>query len=321
MSKAYFNNTPVEKITVTLDDPSSGPIVLEKRKSLRDLSPCLTKDTVLFFGLRKSEEAREGLHREEEVLPEPERNESKHHEEVEEVARKEDEEQDVIARKDAPDHCDVMKSQKEDNSNQTRQEIEDQDDVKRVSSCNLETLEETGDHSAPLSNGRSLPTEEMCIQMLKATWPILDSFDITVSDISWNMKSNVKDFKFTDIEDLSRTAETPNPKGHSFNADLTRGTILSGLSTQARSAKDLWVAKEIVSQFVTFKVKKMVLNRDVLKRAVTIGSFAEDQIKQEEAAAKFLKEVPMEILCPSFGIGGWFRATTKAYYHSVCSLT
>ena len=75
--------------------------------------------------------------------------------------------------------------------------------------------------------------------------------------------------------------------------------------------KELWVSMEFVSQFVTFKVKKLTLAKDAMKRASAIGTFVDDQIKQEEEATKFLREVPMEISCPMFGIGGWFRATTK----------
>ena len=145
--------------------------------------------------------------------------------------------------------------------------------------------------------------------MLKATWPVLDSFDVAVGDICWNMRNTNKEYKFTRDQDQDNQTTVSN--GYSFSVDLSKGPTLSGPDTQSCATRDLTVSKEVIAQFVTFKVKKLTLVDDALRKAIAIGSLAGEHVQQEEEAAKFLKELPMEISCPTFGIGGWFRATTE----------
>ena len=54
MRKVYFLGHDVKKISVTRSDHEGPPI--EKRKFLVDLSPPLTIDTVLHFGLKEQED-------------------------------------------------------------------------------------------------------------------------------------------------------------------------------------------------------------------------------------------------------------------------
>ena len=305
-----------EKIIVTRDghDGQGSPEILEKRKRLKDLSPPLTKDTILFFGLRETnqnvveaQEVKENSEREMEEVKQDMEQEG-------EGAKGKEEETEKVDGENMEMAFDAMSIQRDEEKIDIENE-KPQESERLGRERDTEVMEAYYDPGSNfgcqqiVEGERTLPAKDLCIKMLKATWPVLDSFDVTVGDICWNMRNTNKEYKFT--KDQDRDNQTTASSGHSFTVDLSKGPTLSGSDTHSCATKELAVSKEVVAQFVTFKVKKLTLVDDALRKVIAIGSLAGEHIQQEEEAAKFLKEVPMEISCPTFGIGGWFRATTE----------
>ena len=165
--------------------------------------------------------------------------------------------------------------------------------------------------------------KESCIKALKTTWPVLDLFDVTVSDLRWNKKITDKQHMFVSGKENITTTW----KRNWFSVDLSKGQKNNSPNSEElgmdRVLKELYVSREVVSQHLTFKVDKITLTKSQLDKVKTIGDLEKNQNKQEHEAAKFLKEVPMEICLPTFGVGGWYRATTEVshYNHFISFIT
>ena len=165
--------------------------------------------------------------------------------------------------------------------------------------------------------------KEICIKALKTTWPVLDLFDVTVSDLRWNKKITDKQHMFVSGKENITTTW----KRNWFSVDLSKGQKNNSPNSEElgmdRVLKELYVSREVVSQHLTFKVDKITLTKSQLDKVKTIGDLEKNQNKQEHEAAKFLKEVPMEICLPTFGVGGWYRATTEVshYNHFISFIT
>ena len=163
----------------------------------------------------------------------------------------------------------------------------------------------------PYSEVETDELKEMCIKALKTTWPVLDLFDVTVSDLRWNNTLVDNPHKIVSGKEYNMTTSSRNwfsvdfSKEHTPNSPNGEGLGMDSV------AKELYVSKEVVSQLVTFKVNMITLSKNELKRIKTIGDLENNKNKQEHEAAKFLKDVPMEICLPTFGVGGWYRATTE----------
>ena len=233
MCKKYFPQDPVENCYVKRSDHEGSP--LPWRKLLLDLSPPLSEDTVLLFGVEEQQE-------------------------------------------------EVVEAKKE----------------KPPSYSEVETDE----------------LKEMCIKAFKTTWPVLDLFDVTLSDLKWNNKITDKQHMLLSGEKNNTTTWSRNW----FSVDLSKGHELNGPNSEGLGmnsvTKELYVSREVISQLVTFKVDKITLTKSQLDKVKTIGDLEKNQNKQEHEAAKFLKEVPMEICLPTFGVGGRYRATTEVRHYN-----
>ena len=133
---------------------------------------------------------------------------------------------------------------------------------------------------APTSSCKALPTPEMCINMLRTCHPnTFEYFDVSVSDINWNMGKISKEYKSTKLEKDGREKSTATSSktagGSSFGIDLcvsplavTAAKIGGGLGWTSSSVfsedsaklhetntctSELSVTKEVVCQILSFK--------------------------------------------------------------------
>ena len=275
----YCPGTSIENVFVSTD--RKGKEKLPKRKKLGELRAklSLTSDTVLYFGVKNNNTDNVGDPKLQERSKEYEKYVIKMHEENEKKAntiRK------VLAENKSAGDVAIREELKRLNIN-----IKTVENGGSISLSDIEKeLKELEDSNkfakivAPTSSCKALPTPEMCINMLRTCHPnTFEYFDVSVSDINWNMGKISKEYKSTKLEKDGREKSTATSSktagGSSFGIDLcvsplavTAAKIGGGLGWTSSSVfsedsaklhetntctSELSVTKEVVCQILSFK--------------------------------------------------------------------